>query len=84
MSSSTVSSSLLYPTPSEAGLASLYVGKDIAELDGPAAIVDRAIVRRNCDAMLDTVDRLDCFLRAHVKTHKVQICLSSTHSKLYH
>lgn len=71
MSSSAVPSSLLYPSPSQAALASSFVGKDIVELSGPAAIVDRAIVRKNCNAMLETVDRLGCSLRAHVKSHKV-------------
>jgi D-serine deaminase-like pyridoxal phosphate-dependent protein len=71
MSPGALPSGLLYPNPSEAALAAEFIGKEIAELDTPAIIIDRAVVRRNCNAMLDTVDRLQCSLRVHVKTHKV-------------
>ena len=43
---------------------------DIPELDGPAAIVDVAIVRRNCELMLSCTEALGVGFRAHVKTHK--------------
>lgn len=59
----------LYPNPSE-DVKHLFLGKDIRELEGPAAIVDRAVVKRNCDAMLKTVKELGLGFRAHVKTHK--------------
>lgn len=62
-------SSLAYPTPSVAGLKAQWVGKAIEELDCPAAIVDIATIKRNCDAMLATVDKLGTDFRAHVKTY---------------
>lgn len=48
-----------------------YVGKKLAELHTPAAILDRTVVKRNCDAMLDVCAQLQVGFRAHVKSHKV-------------
>ncbi|KAF2100077.1 hypothetical protein NA57DRAFT_38502 [Rhizodiscina lignyota] len=61
---------MLYPMPSQAALQSQFVGKRIEDLTGPAAILDVAVARNNCSAMLKTVDKLKCHFRAHVKTHK--------------
>lgn len=47
-----------------------YNGTKIADLPTPAAILDAAIVRRNCQLMLDTASKLDISFRAHIKTHK--------------
>ena len=71
MSFGALPAGMLYPMPSPAALQAEFAGKKIEELNGPAAIVDVAIARRNCNAMLKTVDKLKCRLRAHVKTHKV-------------
>lgn len=65
-------SHLLYPSPSEAALRNLYVGKRLNEVNAPAALVDRAIVKRNCSQMLNACRSLRVEFRAHVKTHKVQ------------
>ena len=65
------SSPMLYPTPSEAALKLQYVGKTIADVQAPAAIIDAAVVRRNCKLMLDAAEKLGVGFRAHVKTHKV-------------
>ncbi len=71
MSFGALPAGMLYPTPSPAALQAEFVGKKIEDLNGPAAIVDIAIARRNCNAMTTTIDSLTCQFRAHVKTHKV-------------
>lgn len=62
-----------HPTPSLAALQLQYIGKNISEVAAPAAIVDAAVVRRNCKLMLETASELGLGFRAHVKTHKVII-----------
>ena len=37
----------------------------------PAAIIDRAVVERNCERMQEACQALDVEFRAHTKTHKV-------------
>ncbi|KAF2815052.1 uncharacterized protein BDZ99DRAFT_458996 [Mytilinidion resinicola] len=65
------SSALLhYPLPSDAGLKNQYVGRSISEVAAPAAIIDRAVAKRNCKAMLEVAKRLNVGFRAHIKTHK--------------
>lgn len=61
----------LYPSVSKADLQQHYVGKKISEVQAPAAIIDAAVVRRNCKLMLETAASLGVGFRAHVKTHKV-------------
>ncbi|KAJ5902141.1 hypothetical protein N7495_002669 [Penicillium taxi] len=56
--------------PSKAELQEYYVGKDIASVPKPAAVLDRAIIRRHCARMKRTVKALNVGFRAHVKTHK--------------
>lgn len=65
---------LLYPLASRERLLDLYLNKPLTELPTPAAILDLALVRRNCDRMLDTCEALGVGFRAHVKTHKVPSC----------
>ena len=60
----------IYPTASEELLKSLFLEKDIRDIEGPAAIVDRAAVKRNCHVMLESARKLELGFRAHVKTHK--------------
>lgn len=69
----------LYPAPSQATLASHFVGKQIKDVQAPAAIIDAAIVRRNCDALSNAINRLGVGFRAHVKTHKVLYWPSTLH-----
>ena len=66
-----LSSELLYPYPSTADLKQQYVGKQIKNVQPPAAIIDVAIVKRNCRLMLEAAKKLELGFRAHVKTHKV-------------
>lgn len=63
---------MLYPSPPEAALKLQYVGKHIADVQAPAAILDLAVVRRNCRLMLEASEKLGVGFRAHVKTHKVR------------
>lgn len=61
-----------YPLPSASALHLQYVGTHVRDLPTPAAIIDRAIVRRNCDAMLEACRALGVSFRVHVKSHKVR------------
>lgn len=61
----------LYPSPPRQVLAELYLGKCLGDVPTPAAVINIAAVRRNCERMLQTCDQLDLGWRAHVKTHKV-------------
>ncbi|ODA76977.1 hypothetical protein RJ55_07494 [Drechmeria coniospora] len=47
-----------------------YVGKSIVNVDTPAAVINLAAAKRNCERMLQTCDALSLGWRAHVKTHK--------------
>ncbi|KAH7305957.1 putative serine dehydratase domain-containing protein [Stachybotrys elegans] len=53
-------------------LRKFYVGKDINQVPKPAVILDRAIMRRHCDSLLEAVGELGVGFRAHVKTHKTR------------
>ena len=62
---------ILYPSPSEAALKSYFVGRQVKDVQAPAAIIDVAVVKRNCEYMLEAAEKLGVGFRAHVKTHKV-------------
>lgn len=66
-----IPSSFLYPSPSASALQLHYIGKSLSEIQPPAAILDLAVIRRNCQHMLETTKKLQVGFRAHVKTHKV-------------
>ncbi|KAF1977045.1 hypothetical protein BU23DRAFT_587645 [Bimuria novae-zelandiae CBS 107.79] len=59
-----------HPLPSLASLQLQYVGKNLNDLPTPGAIIDRAVVKRNCNDMLDVCQKLGVGFRAHVKSHK--------------
>ncbi|KAJ5082655.1 hypothetical protein N7532_011698 [Penicillium argentinense] len=59
-----------FALPSQPELLQRWAGEDIADLPKPAAVIDRAIVRRNCERMNRTIKTLGVEFRAHVKTHK--------------
>lgn len=61
----------LYPAPSKDTLQSLFVNQPLSALPTPGAVLDLAIVKRNCDRMLQTCEALGLSFRAHVKSHKV-------------
>jgi hypothetical protein len=66
-----MSSLVFYPTSPKEALVKEFVGKSIAEVPTPAAVMNVAAARRNCERMLEAVKKLDLGWRAHVKTHKV-------------
>ncbi|KAF8475984.1 putative serine dehydratase domain-containing protein [Kalaharituber pfeilii] len=61
----------LYPSPSKEHLKSLFVGQPLSAIPTPAAVLDLAIVRKNCRRMLWTCNALGIGFRGHVKTHKL-------------
>lgn len=63
--------SVQYPVPSQGVLRETFVGKQLEDIDPPAHILDLAVVKRNCQLMLSTIEKLNLAFRAHVKTHKV-------------
>ncbi|KAI9684042.1 MAG: hypothetical protein M1822_005869 [Bathelium mastoideum] len=62
--------SMLYLNSSDAALKRHFRGRHLRDINPPAAIIDAAVVRRNCASMLQTVKHLGVGFRAHVKTHK--------------
>ncbi|KAH6606144.1 hypothetical protein Trco_005297 [Trichoderma cornu-damae] len=65
-----MSSLVFYPTSPKEALVGEFVGKSIRDVPTPAAVMDVAAARRNCERMLEAVKELDLGWRAHVKTHK--------------
>ena len=61
----------IIPYPSKTKLKQVYVGKHLRQVPTPAAVVDRAVVQRNCKQMLEACSALRVEFRPHVKTHKV-------------
>jgi D-serine ammonia-lyase len=59
------------PLPSKASLVQQYVGKSLKDIPLPAAVLDIAAVKRNCQRMLETVNELGWALRPAVSNHKV-------------
>lgn len=66
-----LSAASLNPVPATSALKLQFVGQRIDDVQAPAALVDAAVVKRNCKLMLETVEKLGVEFRAHVKTHKV-------------
>ncbi|CAM1504548.1 Fc.00g021390.m01.CDS01 [Cosmosporella sp. VM-42] len=67
-----MSSTVFYPPSPKDALRALYLGKSIREVPTPAAIINVAAVRRNCERMLSACESLGLEWRAHVKTHKTE------------
>jgi hypothetical protein len=63
--------SFYIPVPSKDVLCEQFRGQSILDVPTPAAVIDVACVRNNCEQMLHACDVLDLEWRAHVKTHKV-------------
>ena len=60
-----------YPVATVAELRDQFVGKHLSDVAPPAAIVDRAIVKANCEQMLNACQKFHVKFRPHIKTHKV-------------
>ena len=63
--------STLFPSPSQVDLLKAFQGMQLHSAPAPAVIIDRAVVERNCQHMLEACQFLDVDFRAHTKTHKV-------------
>ncbi|ANB11632.1 D-serine ammonia-lyase DSD1 [Sugiyamaella lignohabitans] len=63
-------SSAFHPSPDVAALRKQYVGKTLADIPTPAFIVNRKVMKKNCDTMLQRAANMKAAFRAHVKTHK--------------
>ncbi len=61
----------LLPLPSQANLRQAFVGRNLQDVPTPAAVVDIAVVERNCNQLLKACEALHLEFRPHVKTHKV-------------
>lgn len=66
-----MASTPLFPPSPKDELTRLFVGKSIRDVPTPAAVMDVAVARQNCDRMLVACKSLQLSWRAHVKTHKV-------------
>jgi hypothetical protein len=64
-------SDTIYPAPSSAELRKHFLGKHISDLPSPSVILDEAVLKRNCERMLQAPKTFGIDFRAHVKTHKV-------------
>jgi len=62
-----------YPLPSKASLVQQFVGKSLKEIPLPAAVIDIAAVKRNCQRMSDAVKELGFDFMLLVNAHKVRI-----------
>lgn len=61
----------LLPQASETALKHHFLGRRLQDVQAPAVVLDKAVLRRNCKLMLDAAAELGVGFRAHVKTHKV-------------
>ncbi|KAN0099754.1 hypothetical protein V8E51_013529 [Hyaloscypha variabilis] len=59
-----------YPLPSKAALVQQFVGKTLKDIPLPAAVIDIAAVRRNCQRMSDAVKDLGFDFAPLVNVHK--------------
>ncbi|KAG2234556.1 hypothetical protein INT48_000459 [Thamnidium elegans] len=54
----------------KASLVESMIGKKLDQLRTPSLIIDRAILKRNCDKLACITNDLNTKVRVHVKTHK--------------
>lgn len=64
---------VLLPLPSHPSLRQAFIGKNVKHVPTPAAVLDKAIVQRNCLQMLEACKALNVAFRPHIKTHKVYL-----------
>lgn len=74
MASEAFEAKALLPLPQHAALREAFIGKNLQDVLTPAAVLDKAVVQRNCLQMLDACEALQVGFRPHVKTHKVYFC----------
>lgn len=71
-----------FSIPSKENLVKKYVGKKLHEVRTPRMVVDRAIVKRNCERLSAISAKSGKRIRIHIKTHKVTVCMSSKVKKI--
>lgn len=59
-----------FPLSDREDLIGAYKGALLQDVPVPSAILDVALLRRNCELMLGAAKELNVAFRAHVKTHK--------------
>lgn len=62
--------SIGFSIPSKEYLVKKYVGKKLHEIRTPRMIVDRAVVKRNCERLAAIAEKSGKRIRVHIKTHK--------------
>lgn len=60
-----------FSIPSKEYLVKQYVGKKLNEVRTPRMIVDRSVVKRNCQRLGAISEKSGKRIRIHIKTHKV-------------
>lgn len=59
-----------FAIPSKEYLVKQYVGKKLHEVRTPRMVVDRAVVKRNCERLAAISEKSGKRIRIHIKTHK--------------
>lgn len=67
-----------YPLPSKAALLNQYVGKNLADIPLPAAVLDLAVIKAHCAQTLEFVASLGFELRVQVTSHKESSTIPSS------
>lgn len=62
-----------FSVPSKEYLVKQYVGKKLREARTPRLIVDRSVVKRNCERLGAVSEKSGKKIRVHIKTHKVTV-----------
>jgi D-serine deaminase-like pyridoxal phosphate-dependent protein len=61
-----------FSVPSKDYLVKQFVGKKLRECRTPRLVVDRAVVKRNCEHIAAVGAKSGKKIRVHIKTHKVR------------
>lgn len=62
-----------FSIPSKEYLVKQYVGKKLRDVRTPRFVVDRAVVKRNCERLAVISKKSGKKIRIHIKTHKVKV-----------
>jgi len=62
--------SIGFSVPSKEYLVKQYVGKKLCEVRTPRMVVDRSVVKRNCERLGAVSEKSGKKIRVHIKTHK--------------
>jgi hypothetical protein len=59
-----------FSVPDKKALVGQYVGKSLDQVRTPRLVVDRTVVKKNCEKLGAIAQRQQVKIRVHVKTHK--------------